>query len=84
MSNVETHLNQVFEESARDIQSYYTDKIVQYKLYDNDMCKVIKEGRCTVNSCSYSRSVDCNVYTVTDVDTGEKFSGHQFRLRLSE
>ena len=84
MGNVEAHLDRVFEESAKETQSYYANKIVQYKLYDNDMCNIIKEGKCTVNSCSYSRSLDCNIYSVTDVDTGENFSGHQFRLKLSE
>ena len=84
MSNVETHLTNVFEEAAREIESSYDGKVLQYKLYDNNMHKVIKEGKCVVNSCRYSLSLDCDVYSVTDVDTGERFSGHQFRLILSD
>ena len=82
MGNIEAHLDMVFEEAAKSIQSRHTGKVLSYRLYDDSMCNLIKEGKCTVTSCTYNRSLDCNVYDITDIDTGEKISAHQFRLEL--
>ena len=82
MSNVEAHLDRVFASAANDIKVKHENKIIQYKLYDHDMHNVIKEGKGSLVASEYDRSLDCNVYVVVDADTGERISGHQFRLRI--
>lgn len=80
--SIEQHLDNLFNSHADDLQKQLKGEIKDYTLYDADMMKVIQTGKCTVNSVQYDSYDDCNHYSITDIDTGERITAHQFRLKL--
>ena len=82
---MEQHLDNVFHNAAKDYEKATRGKLFEYKFYSNNIMspELIAKGRGYIVSCNYSRSVDCNIYTIEDADTGERYTGNQFRFYLN-
>lgn len=82
---VESLLDNVFAESARQEEKEMQGKVYVYKFYKGFMMdKLAKEGKCIVKSRRYNRGCDCDIITVIDCDTRETFSANQFAIILEE
>lgn len=83
---MESYLNQVFEDDAARISSQISGKTAVYRLeamgYTVDAVDDGKTGICQILSVVYNRKLDCNVYRLKDVETGEEFSVTQFEVWL--
>lgn len=84
MQNVESFLDNLFYNSAKEKESEMKGKKYKYKKLANDYCTVIKTGTCTITSRNYNKSLDCDVLNCVDIDTKETFSCNQFRIDLFE
>lgn len=85
MMSVEQHLDNVFSEGAKLKEEKMKGKIYTYKLYNGSfMDNLAQSGQCIVLSREYDRDLDCDVITVEDCDTKEKFAADQFALHLVE
>ena len=82
--SVESFLDDLFSNHAQEVKRSMQDKTYTYKLLDNSYFGVVKSGKCHVLDCSYSKSIDCNIYTIKDIDTGETIRANQFRLEIKE
>ena len=83
-TSVETFLDNLFTSHAEEVRRSMKGKTYEYRLMNDDYSKVIKSGTCYINGYAYSKRLDCNVYTITDVDTGERIEAHQFKLEVKE
>lgn len=83
-TSIETFLDNLFTDHAEEVRRSMKGKTYEYKLLSDDYSKVIKSGICYINGYAYSKRLDCNVYTITDVDTGERIEAHQFKLEVKE
>lgn len=81
---VETFLDNLFVNYAEEVRRSVKGKTYEYRLLDDNYSKVIKSGTCYINGYAYSKCLDCNIYTITDVDTGEQIEAHQFKLKIKE
>lgn len=84
MQNVETFLDNLFTESAKEKEREQKDKIYKYVLLSKDLFETIRKVTCKVVSRRYDRSIDCDILRCVDIDTNEAFSCNQFRIELSE
>ena len=85
MTSINSFLDGVFAEGARQKEAQQRGKIFSYELYTNICREGIKaSGKCEVISRRYDRSVDCDILTCKDISTEEKFSCNQFMIELSE
>lgn len=82
--SIESFMTANFSNYAKEQERRMRGKRYKYALLDNSFSNVIKEGECFVNSRRYDLSIDCDILTVTDCDTQEKFSANQFVLNLKE
>lgn len=86
--NVESHLDQVFSEGAASLAKDMAGNVYSYTL--DSMGYTVKQedhgktGRCRVLGIHYSKSLDCNVYHLLDIDTDVEFHPCQFEVRLEE
>lgn len=83
--DLETHLNNVFTKGARDIYNRLAGKTWTYAIDDSfDLnSKGIKaKGKCIVNSVTYDSDLDCNIYSITDIDTNQNYVVNQFAIDL--
>lgn len=82
---IESYLDQVFAEGAKQIENDVKGKVFKYTLYKSDLTEVIKKGSCRILAVNYDRYLDCNFYRFEDIDTKEVFKPvNQFRLELKE
>lgn len=82
---IESYLDQVFAEGAKQIENDVKGKVFKYTLYSSDLSEVIKKGSCRILNVNYDRYLDCNFYRFEDIDTKEVFKPvNQFRLELKE
>lgn len=88
MNNVESHLDQVFAEGAAMKSKEMAGKVYEYIL--NSMGYTVKKedhgkkGHCRFLGAHYSTSLDCDVYHLVDIFTGEEFNPCQFEVNLKE
>jgi len=84
--SIESHLDNVFTEGARQRKAQCAGKIYKYKAYKSHglSSTLIAEGRCEVLDVSYEKFIDCDVYTIRDIDTGVQIRKNQFDLILKE
>lgn len=83
-TSIETFLDNLFTNHAEEVRRSMKGKTYEYKLLSDDYFKVVKTGKCHILGYSYSKQLDCNVYTVQDVETGETIRAHQFKLEVKE
>lgn len=81
--SVERYLDSVFSQSAKDQLNYQRGKLFEYRLL-NDNYQPIRTGKCHVINRRYMRSIDCDMITIDDIETGDKIVEHQFKLDLYE
>lgn len=81
---LESYLDQVFAEGAKQTENDVKDKVFKYALYKQDFSKIIKKGSCRILAVNYDRSLDCNLFIFEDIDTKEVKTVNQFRLELKE
>jgi len=87
--SIESHLDNVFNEYAHQIQNdMQKNGPYNYKLWSNSGSlapdKLIKTGRCEILQVRYAKHIDCNIYTIRDLDTGEKINANQFRINFNK
>ena len=82
MMGVETFLDNLFTSGAREKLNNSKNKVFNYTLLSEDFSKKEKSGKAIMTHCYYSRSLDCNVITVEDIDTNESITANTFRLVL--
>jgi len=84
---IETHLNNVFENGARQLEISMKDKIHSYRIRGMGYTAENGEtgtGRCKVISVRYDRGLDCDIMTFEDIDTGVTRSICQFEVFLKD
>lgn len=84
---IESHLDNLFAQHANDIQSSCADKLYRYSIDDSwsMYSKGLKvSGCCKVLRVSYSKSLDCNIYTIKDIDTDVEYCVNEFSINLTE
>jgi len=84
---IESHLNRVFEDGAKQLQKSLKDKIHTYKIRGMGYTAENGEtgsGRCKVLLVKYDRELDCDVMTFEDIDTGITRSICQFEIFLKD
>ena len=83
---IEQHLNNVFYSAAKQEEEAMRGKIYSYKFFSNNIMSpdLLAEGKCFVISVNYSRTIDCNMITVEDVETHQRYTGNEFRFVLEE
>ena len=85
--SVEAHLDNVFQDGARQKEKDMKAKTFQYKLNGRGYTVENGErgsGRCIVESVRYDKSLDCNVIRFKDIDTGKTRSVCQFEVTIKE
>lgn len=88
MNNIEAHLDRVFEQGAADLSKSIAGKTYKYKL--DGMGYTVKRedhgktGLCRVLYVSYSRSLDCDIYHLLDLETNQEFAVCQFEVKLED
>ena len=82
--NIETHLDNLFASGARDRLANSKNKVYEYTLLSEDFSKKEKSGKAVMEYCYYSRSIDCDVLTIRDIDTNESITANTFRINLKE
>ena len=85
MMTVEQHLDNVFYEAAKRFERDSKDVLYKYSFYSRDiMCpKLVASGLGHIIVVRYDRGLDCDVYTLEDVITKERYTGNQFRFELN-
>lgn len=82
-----SHLDLVFEKSAKTISRQVSGSRAKYKLdslgYTVKPEDDGKTGNCVVRGVRYDRSLDCNVYDLLDEETGKGFSACEFEVALT-
>lgn len=85
---METYLNNLFSSAAAEEEKKSKGKAFKYCLYPSVSDRMANEnaltGICVINSCSYDRSIDCNVYSFTDMETGKAYRANQFVVIFTE
>ncbi len=83
---VESFLDQEFYNHAKELEKEMKGKSYKYKLYDEDYFdpKLVSEGICIIRSRSYSKSLDCDVMVILDVNLNKTFNCNQFNITLDE
>ena len=81
--SMEQFLDNLFTNHANGIKKSLAGKKYRYHLLGTNY-ETIQKGTCTILDCSYSKSLDCNVYRIKDCETGEVIEQHQFKLDLFE
>ena len=86
MVDTEAHLDKVFTEHAEAISENMCDKLYRYTRRSADLLdnSVIGRGICRVLSCTYSRELDCDIFTCKDIVTGKAFRANQFCIEFEE
>lgn len=82
--SIDSFMDSCFMSYARTIENSMKGKVFKYKLYNDLYGTLDKVGKCIVKSCVYDRGLDCNVYCIKDVETGETYSRNQFKIDLEE
>ena len=83
-TDIEAHLDNVFAEGAKNIENQVKGKVYKYFI-DNSFTMldaVNLKGICKIDSVQYDKSMDCNVYTITDLTTGQKHKADQLSIDL--
>jgi len=86
-SDVESHLDRVFEDGARQLEKSMKGMIHTYIIRGMGYTADNGEngsGKCEVLSVRYDRELDCDIMTFKDIDTGETRSICQFEVFLKE
>jgi len=84
---IESHLDRVFEDGARQHEKSMKGKIHEYRISGMGYTAENGEkgtGRCRILSVRYNRELDCNVLTFEDINTGKTRSICQFEVFLKE
>ena len=78
------HLDNVFYEAVKRFENNAKEVLYNYKFYNSDiMCpELIASGTGYIINVRYDRGLDCNVYTLEDATTKERYTGNQFRFGL--
>jgi len=84
---IESHLNNVFEDGAKQLENSMKGTTHQYKIRGMGYTAGNGEnvsGICEILSIRYDRGLDCNVMTFRDINTGETRSICQFEVFLMD
>ena len=81
----ESYLTSVLQEGAETKKRSMKPNLYLYKIYKEALSdEIVAHGICKVTDCQYDRGLDCNVYSIIDMQTKEKYSAHQFRIDFIE
>ena len=82
---INQHLDNVFYDAAKRFEDDAKGVLYNYKFYNsNIMCpELIASGAGYIIGVRYDRGLDCNVYTLEDATTKERYTGNQFRFELN-
>ena len=82
--NIETHLNYVFEKNAMEIHEKEKGIVYNYT-YNKGIFfnKLVSKGKCIVLNRKYDRSKDCDILTIEDIETKNKYTGTIFNIVLN-
>ena len=81
--NIETHLNQIFEKAAMETHEKEKGIVYNYTYYkglffDEFVCK----GKCIVLNRKYDKGADCDVLTIEDIETKNRYTDTMFNITL--
>lgn len=88
MENIERHLDNVFTGSAARLSIMTKGKTSEYQLdamgYTVKTADNGKTGTCKILGVYYSRELDCNMYQLQDIGTGEVLNVCEFEVWLKD
>ena len=73
----------IFKRAAKSRLEYSRGKLYKYA-YSTKDGELKKYGICTINDCTYSEAMDCDIISIQDICTYECMSAYEFDLELYE